>query len=116
MTYPLTPGLLISMSIRTDHSFGTTMFEWSGIPGPPLEEKQINLISGCFEEYKNHVAGLPVQVQRLEEIQGEGFYRPELEEQYCNWASRDALNYAEGLVKAYRLIEGLEPPLSGHPS
>lgn len=76
---PLTPGLLISMAIRNDHSFG---FHMGSFETGTLEEKQIRLIDRSYQEYLTYENGGEIQNQRLEELTGEGFYRPEREKGY----------------------------------
>jgi hypothetical protein len=103
---PLTPGLLISMSIRNDHSFGMNdihayeMLDLArfGMEKPdPLVDKQKKLIGISFMEYTDYIEGAEVQSQRKEEIVGEGFYNAEREEFYKSYAQPEALRYAQEL-------------------
>lgn len=96
---PLTPGLLISMAVRTDHSFGIPNIWGSLVPSNPcaLEDKQIALIEKSFSEYGVYAAGQPIQSQRQEELTGKGFYSPEREAAYCGTATPSALLRAQQL-------------------
>lgn len=92
---PLTPGLLISMALRDDHSFGILMqpFETG-----TLEAKQKKRISEAFEIYK---AGGADNRQLIEEMTGQGFYRLDLEGSYQNMATAEALNHAIRCVEDF---------------
>lgn len=100
LALPLTPGLLISMSVRNDHSFSfdDTAFGFGGNNRMTLAQKQMYLISTSFTEYMDYVGGLAVQEQRREEIVGEGFYRPEKEQEYLNMAHPQAVALAQVLT------------------
>lgn len=86
---PISPGLLISMAIRHDHSFGM-QFQHG------LEEKQINLIYKMAELYK--IREDLTDRQLLEEITGEGFYSFEREHIYREWATPAAFTVAADLA------------------
>lgn len=104
---PLTPGLLISMAIRYDHSFGILMepFDrWAGFGN--LDNKQVNLLNDVMTHYKrgqelsNYSIG--IEAQLWEEMTGVGFYRPEREESYQASAEPAALVEAERLIVEYK--------------
>ncbi len=99
---PLTPGLLISMSVRNDHSFRTEKVWGSFVPdGPrPLEEKQISLIETSWAEYQAYMAGARIQSQRQEELTGKGFYHPDRENLYLSLPTPRALLRAQQLCQA----------------
>lgn len=101
---PLTPGLLISMSIRNDHSFGMLNNLFDSANHESLADKQTKLISQSFNEYSAYIGGEQIQGQRQEELEGNGFYAPERENQYRNWCQPEALHYAEGLCAAYNIL------------
>lgn len=100
---PLTPGLLISMAIRYDHSFGIWMgpFETSS----SLEEKQLAILEDVIGYYSrrheitNSARGTDAQLR--EEMTGQGFYRPDREAEYVSGVGRAILD------RAVELIEGV---------
>ena len=101
---PLTPGLLVSMSIRNDHSFGVLHDLFDSNDHESLADKQTKLISQSFNEYSAYVRGEQIQGQRQEELEGNGFYTPERENQYRNSCQPEALQYAEGLCVAFNIL------------
>ena len=120
---PLTPGLLISMAIRYDHSFGfhtgsLMMFS----DGETLIDKQIKLIreaATCYHRLKGlyeaewvskSLAGTDLQL--FEEMTGEGFYQPDREEGYCNAATIAALREAKQLAEDQVSFDGPAPVLT----
>lgn len=95
--FEVTPGLLISMAIRYDHSFG--MEDWFGVSEKnkrPLYEKQINILDKVAEIYR---ADGNEDVQLIEEMTGSGFYRPELEGSYINMATPEGRGRAAALAE-----------------
>ncbi len=98
---PLTPGLLISMAIRYDHSFGIWMgsFETQST----LEEKQRSILDeviSCYsrrQEITNSASGTDAQLR--EEMTGQGFYRPEREAEYISGVSRAVADHAAELIE-----------------
>lgn len=102
---PLTPGLLISMAIRNDHSFGIWM-EGFEFEHSTLEEKQIALLREMLEYYRRgqqlSECASRTETQLWEEISGEGFYRPDRE----NWYQGSAMPAAR--LEAVRLVKGYE--------
>ncbi len=103
MTFsPLTPGLLISMGIRYDHSFGISMGMFDAHSS--LESKQIDILNKVLEYYsrRHEIANSAkpgTETQLLEEMTGTGFYSPEREDWYRETAT------ASGLAEAHRLVE-----------
>lgn len=109
---PLTPGLLISMSIRNDHGFGIgdlSGFGFSKMNPRPLHETQIETIDTSYAEYVEALNGRYCQGQRLEECTGTGFYQPDLEERYRGAACPIALAHAERLVGDFHKLNDLIP-------
>lgn len=95
--FEVTPGLLISMAIRYDHSFG--MEDWFAISAKnkrPLYEKQIDILDKVAEIYRADGNG---DVQLIEEMTGEGFYRPDLESSYVNMATPEGRGRASWLAE-----------------
>lgn len=95
--YPLTTGLLVSMAMRHNHSFGIDKVEpidndfastLMGLIGFTNAERCALLIelAHVYYQYQHK----PEEVDRdrwkqvIEEINGSGFYKPELEEEYNN--------------------------------
>lgn len=120
---PLTAGLLISMAKRYDHSFGfnpASMVIFSS--GETLIDKQIRLIRTAATYYKNlensregEIYKDPFSNQLLEEMTGEGFYKPELEDDYKSKATRAALNEAEQIANAVVTFDGPQPTITMSP-
>ena len=100
---PLTPGLLISMAIRFDHSFGILMGLFDSFTS--LEKKQIALLHDVMVHYRRGHAlsnyRMGTEAQLWEEMTGAGFYRPEKESSYRASAEPAALLVAERLVREY---------------
>ncbi len=98
--FPITPGLLISMAMRLDHSFGVSLgiFEDEDLP-----TKQVKLLNEVIPYYRRRLqitnSATGTDAQLGEEISGQGFYRPEREDQYQGMAT------PEGLAEAVRLSE-----------
>jgi hypothetical protein len=103
MILPLTPGLLVSMAIRYDHSFGILMGAFDSYTD--LSEKQIMLLRAvmvyyrCGQELSNYATGTHAQL--WEEMTGVGFYRPEKESAYQASAQPAALLEAVRIVKEH---------------
>jgi len=70
-----TDGLLSSMAMRWDHSFGMDRIET--IPGFAM---------GYTPEMRQSLMGSMAQLH--EEVVGTGFYRPDLEDRYVNVAKK----------------------------
>jgi hypothetical protein len=100
LIFPLTPGLLISMAMRLDHSFGISMgmFEDEDLP-----TKQVNRLNDVIPYYRRRLqitnSATGTDAQLGEEISGQGFYQPGREDQYQGMAT------PEGLAEAVRLCE-----------
>lgn len=97
---PLTPGLLISMAMRLDHSFGISMgmFEKED-----LSTKQVNRLNDVIPYYRRRLqitnSATGTDAQLGEEVSGRGFYKPDREDWYQGMAT------PEGLAEAVRLCE-----------
>lgn len=109
---PLTPGLLISMSIRNDHGFGLgdlSNFGFARQNPRPLHESQIETINVSYDEYIAAYNGEYCQGQRLEECTGTGFYHPEKEAGYVGSADPIALKHAQALCEQFEKLVALTP-------
>lgn len=96
---PLTKGLLVSMAMRSDHSYGLDKPE--GLDDIEMmlncghtNESRIKLIIEMFDLYKRFVCGYqPTEKwwddQVKEEVTGKGFYTPEKEISYATSWPKD---------------------------
>lgn len=91
---PLTPGLLISMAIRMNHSFGYWMMAFEKYQD--LTQKQISILNEVCEIY--HQKMTCGDSQLIEEMTGNGFYSSDRETYYCDSVSPDVLEHAMSLV------------------
>ena len=100
---PLTPGLLISMAIRYDHSFGILMGYFDS--HKTLVSKQCQILDDVMvyyrrgQELSNYAMG--TEAQLWEEMTGAGFYHPDRESSYQASAEPFALERAVRYVKEY---------------
>lgn len=94
MVQPKTPGLLISMAMRSNHAFGIAN-----------EKQQVSIVEHVGAFY-DKVASNKTYVttddaitfkQLCEEMYGEGFYRPEHEFHYRSYATLEAMAKAKEL-------------------
>lgn len=103
MILPLTPGLLISIALRHDHSFGISMGSFERYSG--LAEKQITLLGVAMEYYKRgqelSTYAMGGEAQLWEEMTGVGFYHRDREDAYTAMALPESLREAERLVGEY---------------
>lgn len=99
--YPLSIGLLVSMAVRMDHSFGIKM----GVRDD-LDAKQQSLIRKAYDAFFAFGAGTLENRQVAEEIEGNGFYMLHKEESYRGWLTPASLEYAENLLKMQDFLSG----------
>jgi hypothetical protein len=82
----MTPGLLASMMMRSNHAVFMPYFEDDIISriaiGRP-EERIPKGIDQAISDHEDAVAGTLTDVQILEEVTGRGFYAPDREEGYA---------------------------------
>ena len=93
---PPTPGLLVSMSIRHNHSFNILMKGFERYEN--LEEKQIALLEKMADYYASGKVFNDKQV--LEEATGAGFYSSDLEDGYLSSCTTEAVK-----IKAIELAK-----------
>lgn len=94
---PISPGLLISMAIRFDHSFGVHAGVFDTYE--TLEEKQVSLLDLMAKFY----SGLETTGgQIMEEMTGEGFYSFDKEHVYRNIPTLEGLEKAVELATSIR--------------
>lgn len=83
MIHPLTPGLLASIAMRSNHAmFMPPGMEMIGIG--PWEERIPEGLRRAQASYDEAVAGTLGDVQLLEETDGRGFYSPGHEDYYLS--------------------------------
>ena len=84
INHPLTPGLLASMAMRWNHAMFMPINMEEGMIGiGPWDRRIPRGLRHAREAYANAVAGTLSDVQLLEEVEGRGFYSPDLEEHYA---------------------------------
>ena len=93
--FPITKGLLVSMAMRADHSYGLDKPEGdSPFSCGHTNESRIELIINMYNLYRRFVCGYqPTEAwwdgQVKEEILGTGFYQPEKENIYAGSWPKD---------------------------
>jgi hypothetical protein len=124
---PLSAGLLISMAIRKDHSFGIRTYlhpDSKELDCKALSDKQIRLIRQARldyekinllinEKYPDISKEEPGELlSSIEEARGFGYYKPELEQVYRGWATDEALIEALRLATEKAEYDGIKPTVT----
>lgn len=81
--YALTPGLLASIAMRSNHAMFLPMDLEEGMIGiAPWDRRIPDGLRHAREVYSAAAEGRLTDVQLLEEVDGRGFYSPDREEEY----------------------------------
>lgn len=122
----ITPGLLISMAIRLDHSFGlrnNNPFWGNEETAEEHADRQIKLIREVALSYKkikslinettwDYKRSTVEDRQLAEEMTCTGYYKPDLELVYRGWATDDALLEALRIAREKPEFDGPKPSVT----